>query len=58
MKIPTSALPISPVCTRASTVEGWKAAEGNRRVRAKINEISREIADEIKRSSDEACPKD
>jgi hypothetical protein len=28
-------------------VEGWKAADGNRRVRAKINEISDEIAQEM-----------
>ena len=36
-------------------VEGWKAADGDRRVRAKINatgrEIAQEIASEIKRSS-------
>jgi hypothetical protein len=42
--------------------EGWKEADGNRRVRSKINEISQEIAqeiaDETKRSSDETCQKD
>jgi ribosome modulation factor len=37
-------------------IEGWKEADGNRRVRAKINEISREIAKEI--NQDEACQKD
>jgi hypothetical protein len=35
-------------------VEGWKAADGDQRVRTKINEISEEIADEMKRSPDEA----
>ena len=39
-------------------VEGWKAADGDRRVRSKIREASQEIADEIKRSADEACQKD
>jgi ribosome modulation factor len=32
-------------------VEGWKAADDDRTVRRKINAASREIADEIKRSS-------
>jgi hypothetical protein len=39
-------------------VGGWKAADGDRRVRSKIREASQEIADEIKRSADEACQKD
>jgi hypothetical protein len=43
---------------RQQWIEGWKAADANRTVRRKINEISQEIADEIKHSSDEACPKD
>jgi hypothetical protein len=29
-------------------VEGWKAADGNRRARAKIEEISQEIARDLK----------
>jgi hypothetical protein len=29
-------------------VEGWKAADGNKRVRSKINEISQEIARDLK----------
>ena len=41
-------------------VEGWKAADGNRRVRSKIREISREIAREVNQPDlkDEACQKD
>ena len=41
-------------------VEGWKAADGNRRVRDKINKISREIASEINAPGlkDEACQSD
>jgi ribosome modulation factor len=39
-------------------VEGWKAADDDRTVRSKINEINREIADEIKHSSDETCQQD
>jgi hypothetical protein len=38
--------------------ERWKAADGDRTVRRKINAAGREIADEIKRSSAEACRKD
>jgi ribosome modulation factor len=43
---------------RQQWVEGWKEADGDRTVRRKINAASQEIADEIKRSSDEACRKD
>jgi ribosome modulation factor len=37
---------------RQQWIEGWKAAGGDRTVRAKIRETSEEIVDEIKRSSD------
>jgi hypothetical protein len=44
-----SAADLSGMYASQQWVEGWKAADGNRRVRSKINEIT----DEIKRSSDE-----
>jgi hypothetical protein len=41
-------------------IEGWKAADGNRLVKAKIDKISQEIAREINDSGlkDEACQED
>jgi hypothetical protein len=52
MKIPNlGAADLAGMYASQQWVEGWKAADGNRRVRAKINAASQEIADEIKRSS-------